>query len=67
MVVVGADADIGDSAVDNVAAVVAIVVISVVVVGVDDDVVDSVLDDVGPDVVVVSSYENGYSGAKKLR
>ena len=35
VVVVGADADIGDSTVDNVAAVVAIVVISVVVAGVD--------------------------------
>ena len=32
VVVVGADADIGDSTVDNVAAVVAIVVISVVVI-----------------------------------
>ena len=55
VVVVGADADIGDSTVDNVAAVVAIVVISVVVAGVDDDLVDSVLDDVGPDVVVVGA------------
>ena len=55
VVVVGADADIGDSTVDNVAAVVAIVVISVVVAGIDDDLVDSVLDDVGPDVVVVGA------------
>ena len=55
VVVVGADADIGDSTFDNVAAVVAIVVISVVVAGIDDDLVDSVLDDVGPDVVVVGA------------
>ena len=55
VVVVGADADIGDSTVDNVAAVVAIVVISVVVAGIDDDLVDSVLDDVGTDVVVVGA------------
>ena len=55
VVVVGADADIGDSTVNNVAAVVAIVVISVVVAGVDDDLVHSVLDDVGPDVVVVGA------------
>ena len=37
------------------AAVVAIVVISVVVAGIDDDLVDSVLDDVGTDVVVVGA------------
>ena len=55
VVVVGADADIGDSTVNNVAAVVAIVVISVVVAGIDDDLVDSVLDDVGTDVVVVGA------------
>ena len=55
MVVVGADDDVVDSTVDDVAAVVAIVVISVVVAGVDDDLVDSVLGDVGTDVVVVGA------------
>ena len=55
MVVVGADDDVVDSTVDDVAAVVAIVVISVVVAGVDDDLVDSVLDDVDPDVLVVGA------------
>ena len=55
MVVVGADDDVVDSTVDDVAALVAIVVISVVVAGVDDDLVDSVLGDVGTDVVVVGA------------
>ena len=58
-VVVGADDDVVDSAVDDVAAVVAIVVISVVVAGVHDDVVDSVLGDVGTDVVVVGVVLGG--------
>ena len=56
MVVVGADDDVVDSTVDDVATLVAIVVISVVVAGVDDDLVDSVLGDVGTDVVVVGAY-----------
>ena len=55
MVVVGADDHVVDSTVDDVAALVAIVVISVVVAGVDDDLVDSVLGDVGTDVVVVGA------------
>ena len=55
MVVVGADDDVVDSTVDDVAALVAIVVISVVVAGVDDDLVDSVLGDVGTDVVVIGA------------
>ena len=56
MVVVGADDDVVDSTVDDVATLVAIVVISVVAAGVDDDLVDSVLGDVGTDVVVVGAY-----------
>ena len=55
MVVVGADDDLVDSTVDDVAALVAIVLISVVVADVDDDLVDSVLGDVGTDVVVVGA------------
>ena len=55
MVVVGANDDVVDSTVDDVAALVAIAVISVVVAGVDDDLVDSVLGDVGTDVVVVGA------------
>jgi len=55
VVVVGADDDLVDSTVDDVAALVAIVLISVVVADVDDDLVDSVLGDVGTDVVVVGT------------
>ena len=55
MVVVGSDDDEVDSAVDDVDAVVAIVVVSLVVDGVDNDVVDSVLDDVHTDVAVVGA------------